>query len=33
VWVNRANLPDEYPEFAPVMVARDLASLATIAFP
>ena len=31
VWVNRANLPDEYPEFAPVKVVRDLASLATLA--
>ena len=30
VWVNRANLPDEYPEFAPVNVVRDLASLATL---
>src|SRR4051812_34144393 len=33
VWVNRANLPNEYPEFAPVRIVRDLASLATIAFP
>jgi 2-haloacid dehalogenase len=30
VWVNRANLPDEYPEFTPVAVVRDLASLATL---
>jgi 2-haloacid dehalogenase len=30
VWVNRANLPDEYPEFAPVAVVRDLASLAPL---
>lgn len=30
VWVNRANMPDEYPEFAPVKVVRDLASLATL---
>jgi len=30
VWVNRANLPDEYPEFAPVKVVRDLASLAAL---
>ena len=30
VWVNRANLPDEYPEFVPVAVVRDLASLATL---
>ena len=33
VWVNRANLPDEYPEFPPVKVVRDLASLATLALP
>lgn len=30
IWVNRANLPDEYPEFAPAKVVRDLASLATL---
>jgi 2-haloacid dehalogenase len=30
VWVNRANMSDEYPEFAPVKVVRDLASLATL---
>jgi 2-haloacid dehalogenase len=30
VWVNRANLPDEYPEFAPVKVVRDLVSLAAL---
>ena len=30
VWVNRANLPEEYPEFAPAKVVRDLASLATL---
>ena len=30
VWVNRANLPDEYPEFAPVQVVRDLRALATL---
>ena len=30
VWVNRGNMPDEYPEFAPVKVVRDLASLATL---
>jgi 2-haloacid dehalogenase len=30
VWVNRANLPDEYPEFAPVRIVRDLASLARL---
>ena len=33
VWVNRANLPDEYPDFAPVVVVRDLASLPTLALP
>ena len=30
VWVNRADLPDEYPEFAPVAVVRDLRALATL---
>jgi len=30
VWVNRANAPEEYPEFAPVAVVRDLASLSTL---
>ena len=30
VWVNRANLPDEYPEFAPVAVVRDLSALAKL---
>jgi len=30
VWVNRANLPDEYPEFAPVQVVHDLSALATL---
>ena len=30
VWVNRAGMPDEYPEFAPVKVVRDLASLAAL---
>jgi 2-haloacid dehalogenase len=33
VWVNRANMPDEYPEFAPVKVVQDLASLATLTLP
>ena len=27
VWVNRANLPDEYPEFPPAKVVRDLGAL------
>jgi len=31
VWVNRANAPDEYPEFSPVKVVRDLGALATLA--
>ena len=30
IWVNRADMPDEYFEFAPVKVVRDLASLATL---
>jgi 2-haloacid dehalogenase len=30
VWVNRADAPEEYPEFAPVKVVRDLAALATL---
>jgi 2-haloacid dehalogenase len=30
VWVNRTGAPDEYPEFAPVKVVRDLASLPTL---
>ena len=31
VWVNRANMPDEYPEFAPAAIVRDLSTLATLA--
>lgn len=31
VWVNRTGAPDEYPEFAPVQVVRDLNALATVA--
>ena len=31
IWINRADMPDEYPELAPVAVVRDLASLATLA--
>jgi 2-haloacid dehalogenase len=31
VWVNRAGAPDEYEDFAPVAVVRDLASLTTLA--
>jgi 2-haloacid dehalogenase len=30
VWVNRAALPDEYPELAPVMTIRDLTGLSTL---
>jgi len=30
VWVNRAGAPDEYPEFAPVQVVRELSALATL---
>jgi len=30
VWVNRAGMPEEYPEFAPVHVVRDLSALATL---
>jgi 2-haloacid dehalogenase len=32
IWINRANTPDEYPEFPPVKVVRDLSALATLAF-
>ena len=31
VWVNRARVPDEYPEHAPVRVVGDLSSLASLA--
>ncbi len=27
VWVNRAGMPEEYPDFAPVAVVRDLSAL------
>jgi 2-haloacid dehalogenase len=30
VWVNRANMPDEYPDLAPVKVVRDLTSLTAL---
>jgi 2-haloacid dehalogenase len=30
IWVNRANAPEEYPEFAPVKVVRELSALATV---
>ena len=26
-WINRAGMPDEYPEFKPDLVARDLTGL------
>jgi len=31
IWVNRANLPEEYPELAPVRVVRELGALAEVA--
>ena len=27
MWINRANMPDEYPEFAPVKVLSGLSEL------
>ena len=30
VWVNRATMPEEYPEFAPAKVVRELSALATL---
>jgi 2-haloacid dehalogenase len=30
IWVNRANAPEEYPEFAPMKVVRELSALATV---
>jgi 2-haloacid dehalogenase len=27
VWVNRANMPEEYPDFSPVTVVRELSAL------
>jgi len=30
VWVNRANMPEEYPELAPVRVVRELGALADV---
>jgi 2-haloacid dehalogenase len=32
VWINRAGMPDEYAELAPVAVVRDLASLPMLSF-
>jgi 2-haloacid dehalogenase len=31
VWINRAQMPDEYAEFAPVQVLRDLPGLSGLA--
>jgi 2-haloacid dehalogenase len=30
IWVNRAGMPDEYPEFAPAAVVRELSALAAL---
>lgn len=30
VWVNRANMPEEYPEFAPVKVVQALSALSRL---
>ena len=30
VWVNRANMPEEYPDLPPMKVVADLSSLANI---
>lgn len=30
VWINRSNAPEEYPEFAPAAVVRELSALATL---
>jgi 2-haloacid dehalogenase len=30
IWINRANAPEEYPEFAPVRVVQSLSALATL---
>lgn len=32
VWVNRANLPDEYPEFPPLKIVRELSALPPLSF-
>jgi 2-haloacid dehalogenase len=31
VWVNRARMPEEYPEYAPISVVSDLAALPSLA--
>ena len=30
VWINRTNMPEEYPEFAPVRVVQSLSALAEL---
>jgi 2-haloacid dehalogenase len=30
IWINRASMPEEYPEFAPVRVVQSLSALATL---
>jgi 2-haloacid dehalogenase len=30
LWVNRGNMPDEYPEYAPLRVVRDLSALESL---
>jgi 2-haloacid dehalogenase len=30
-WINRGNMPDEYPDFAPRQVLRDLTALINVA--
>ena len=32
VWVNRANVPDEYPDFPPAAVVSDLAGVLSVRF-
>jgi 2-haloacid dehalogenase len=32
VWVNRARMPEEYPEHTPVQIVTDLAALSSLAF-
>jgi hypothetical protein len=30
IWINRANMPDEYPDFPPARTLNDLRALADI---
>jgi 2-haloacid dehalogenase len=30
LWINRSKMPDEYPDFAPQQILRDLSTLASI---